>query len=134
MASGILNSRSPILLTTAAALSPIALAAGALGFVSPRSGLELLKSIFGFQPASPREAENFMLFWASRDLFMGIVTVAAWYHNDARAMGYIMAAASVVCVIDGRVSQRQQGKGAWVHWGCVPVFAGLSAALLGAFD
>lgn len=129
MASGMLPANSPYLMNGAGAFGFAALTIGAVGHFDRTIAWKV------FAEEQPTEearklGDNFLLMWAGRDLFMGVVTTAAWYHNDRRAMGYILLASCLVCVQDGILSLRQLGRGQWLHWGCVPVFAGMGARLL----
>lgn len=127
-------STNPYLLNTAGALGLFPLSVGLLGLANPTSGW----SIFSFpKPTSPeaqKVGETFFLFWASRDVFMGLVTSAAWYHSDHRMMGYALLAASMAAVTDGVISLRQKGSGQWLHWSFVPVLGGIGGGLVGWFD
>lgn len=77
---------------------------------------------------------NLLLFWASRDLYMGLTAMAAWYEGDRRSLGWMYLIGAGVAVSDGIMSQREVGAGAWKHVMWVPVVIGIGGGLLGWFD
>ncbi|EME44423.1 hypothetical protein DOTSEDRAFT_152278 [Dothistroma septosporum NZE10] len=129
-----LLSTSPYLLNTAGALGLFPLSVGILGLANPASGW----SIFSFPKPATTEAQQvgntFFLFWASRDLFMGIITGLVWYRGDREVLGDTLLAASMVAGVDGVISKKQKGSGEWTHWAFVPVLVGVGGGLKGWFD
>lgn len=134
MASGILHSQSPYLLNTASVLSLFPLLMGIAGTINPMNGF----TIFNFEPPTTTEAQklakNLFLFWASRDLFMAAVTLIAAYNGDRKTLGCIYLALCGIAGFDAWISERQSGKGKWMHLGFAPLLVAVGGGLLGWFD
>ena len=134
MASTLLHSNSPHLFNIAGLGSLFPFTLGLIGAINPISGFK----IFGFpEPTTPegrKTGANLLLFWASRDLYMGLAAAAAWYEGDKRTLGWMYLLGAGVAISDGIMSQRQVGSGAWKHVMWVPVVIGVGGGLLGWFD
>ncbi|KAF1348451.1 hypothetical protein BDV97DRAFT_353617 [Delphinella strobiligena] len=130
----ILNSQSAPLLNTAIVGSLFSLALGVIGTLSPASAFKL----FEFTPPPNSEdrklATNLFLFWGSRDLYMGVTTLAAWYVGDQKSLGWMYLAAAGVATTDVIQSQRQLGKIVWKHGVAAPIAIIIGGGLLGWFD
>ncbi|KAK4610593.1 hypothetical protein CLAFUW4_13604 [Fulvia fulva] len=129
-----LLSQHPYLLLFAGTLGLLPLSIGTLGLLHPSSGWTIFNLPKPSTPSAQKVGEDFFLFWASRDVFMGLVTSAAWYHGDRKMMGYVMFMATMVGVVDGVMSRRVKGNGEWVHWGFVPVLGAVGGGLVGWWD
>lgn len=134
MASGLLTSQSPYLLTTASVLSLFPLILGIAGTLSPSSGFKIFDFPHPTTPEAQKLGSNLFLFWASRDLFMGATGLIAAYNGDRKTLGAVYLAMCGVASFDAWISVRQSGKGALVHLGFLPVLLGVGGALLGWFD
>lgn len=134
MASGLLNSQSPHLLTTASVLSVFPFLLGIVGTLSPSSGFKIFNFPEPTTPEAQKLGSNLFLFWASRDLFMGATGLIAAYNGDRKMLGAIYLAMCGVASFDAWISVRQSGKGAWMHLGFLPVLMGVGGGLLGWFD
>jgi hypothetical protein len=134
MAAQFLHSESIPLSNTAAVGSLFSLALGLIGTLNPGSAFEL----FNFTPPPKQEdrklATNLFLFWGSRDLYMGVTTLAAWCLGDHKSLGWMYLAAAAVALTDVVQSQRQLGKIVWKHGVAIPIAITIGGALLGWFD
>ena len=75
--------------------------------------------------------DGLIQIYASRDIAIGLATLAMWYHGSNNALAYSMFAGCVITGTDGWVSKKLIGKGEWMHWGfMLPGFA-IGAGLLG---
>lgn len=87
MSPALLNSQSPTLLNIAGAGSLFPLALGIIGLIEPANGF----NTFGFGEPSSLEAKklgrNLLLFWVSRDLYMAVGAMAAWYFGERKTLG-----------------------------------------------
>ncbi|USW49430.1 hypothetical protein Slin15195_G027490 [Septoria linicola] len=134
MASKLLSSTSSTLFKVAGLVSLFPFTLGLIGAIRPYSGFK----IFGFPEPSTAEGRktgaNLLLFWASRDLYMGLTAMAAWHEGDRRSLGWMYLIGAGVAISDGIMSQGQVGAGAWKHVMWVPVVVGIGGGLLGWFD
>lgn len=134
MDSPFLYSQSASLANTAAVGALFSLALGIVGTLSPGSAFKL----FDFTPPSQGEdrklATNLFLFWGSRDLYMGVTTLAAYLVGEYKSLGYMYLAAAGVAFTDVVQSRRQLDKIVWKHGVAVPIAIVIGGALLGWFD
>lgn len=88
----LLSSKSEVLFNIAGAASAFPLGLGLIGLVNPANGFRL----FGFgEPSTPEGKKlgtNLLLFWVSRDLYMGVGALAAWWLNERKALGAMCVA------------------------------------------
>ncbi|WPH04801.1 Hypothetical protein R9X50_00769700 [Acrodontium crateriforme] len=127
-------SQSASLLNTAAVGAAFSLALGVIGTVNPAGAFELFEFAPPPKPEDLKLATNMFLFWGSRDLYMGITTLAAWYFGDNKSLGWMYLAAAMVAGTDVVQSKRQLGKIVWKHGVAIPIAVGVGGGLLGWFD
>nr|POE93380.1 hypothetical protein CFP56_19392 [Quercus suber] len=134
MASRILSAQSAILPNTAAAIAIAPALMGLAMTVKPRIALDMLDS----QQAPKLKAiagtitqDPLLRFLGSRDVYLGLSMLYAWYHNDRKSLGFLLLLTSGVVAGDGLIQREMTGEGEWRHWGCLPVLVGTAAGLLG---
>ena len=101
-----------------------------VGIINPQIGYQT----YGFPdptlPLDRRTNAELTRFWASRELYMGIVACLAWYHGERKSLGWMYILSAGVVVSDGIMKQRLSG-GAWKHVMWVPLLVGLGVGLVG---
>lgn len=113
------NSMVPLnyLTNTAAVFGCAPIAIGINALLRPRSSLKS----FGFTtPVTPTDQETvdgLIQMYASRDIAVGLSTLAMCYYGSPKALACTMLAGCVMTGTDGWVVRRLVGKGQWVHWG-----------------
>ncbi|GIZ46830.1 hypothetical protein CKM354_000993900 [Cercospora kikuchii] len=134
MASPILHSQSPTLLKIAGLGAFFPLTLGLIGTFSPYSGFKLFGLPEPTTPQAKKQGANLMMFWGSRDVYMGLTALAAWYEGAGRVLGWLYLCGTLVAISDGVQSVRETGGGAWKHVMWCPVVVGIAGGLLGWFD
>ncbi|KAF2209230.1 hypothetical protein CERZMDRAFT_100742 [Cercospora zeae-maydis SCOH1-5] len=134
MASPILHSQSPLLFKIAGLGSLFPLSLGLIGTIAPYSGFKIFSLPEPSTPQARKQGADLMMFWASRDVYMGLTALAAWHEGAGRVLGWLYLCGTLVAISDGVQSVRETGGGAWKHVMWCPVVVGIGGGLLGWFD
>lgn len=122
-------------LSTAAAVGSIfALTLGLAGTLQPALTFKLFDFAPPTNPEDRKLATNLCLFWGSRDLYMGVTALGAWYFGEWKSLGWMYLAAAGVAATDLVQSHRQLGVYAWKHGIAVPIAMVIGGSLLGWFN
>jgi hypothetical protein len=103
---------------------------GTLGFINPST----FTKAFDIQISSPESRKitsDLLNIWASRDVALGTVTMAAAYYGDTKMMGFCMIGATLVAISDGIVNRGTVKGGEWKHWPAAAITAGIAAFCFG---
>ncbi|KAI9718600.1 MAG: hypothetical protein M1812_004051 [Candelaria pacifica] len=127
-------SSSSSLRMTASIFALIWLGFGIKFTIDPRSALSYFEFPIPTLHSDAKLADNLIVLYAVRDLFMGVAVLAAAYFGDRKTLGWMLIAGGGVAFADGAVCKRQVGKGEWNHWGYGPIVAVVGSLLLGVLD
>lgn len=117
--------------TLFAGLLPTLLGINAI--LRPASALSLFDFPTPSQPEGQRLARSLMQIYGSRNVAVGLTTLAIWSSGDRHLLGLVMFALTQIAIVDGFVSRAQIGRGQWNHWVFAILGAGLGAGVLGLF-
>lgn len=139
MAPSFVSSQSPYLRHLAGVTGVVPLLLGLRGFINPHFALDLLKfplpsTATSEGLASVTMAENLLLLWAARAIFMGGIILTSWATRNTNLLGVSMILASFVAFADGYATWLQLGEGQWSHWSIIPIILPTGFGLLGLFD
>lgn len=94
----------------------------------------ILTSIFHFPlPTTPYErrlALGLMRVYGSRNVTIGLISVALWSYGQFAVMGWACLAGVIMTVTDGLVARAVVSGKEWTHWGFAPLGMGLGFGLL----
>lgn len=117
-----------------AALSTLSIGFGINAVFRPRAGFEVFEFEYPKAAKEQKLVDGLMLIYGIRDVFMGVVLLAAYYYGAREVFGWSLIASSAVAFVDGVANQAVLGYGAGKHWGYAPVLTVVGSILLGAVD
>ena len=127
-------SHTPALTHIGAFFGIISIGFGFNALLNPTSALSFYELPYNALSPDKPTVDALLQVYAARDIYMGVVTLAAAYWGSRRMLGVVLGATGLVAFADGAICWFAHGKGVMNHWGYAPVLVGLGATCLGVFD
>ncbi|GAK66375.1 uncharacterized protein PAN0_012d4597 [Moesziomyces antarcticus] len=124
------SSRLSTLLVGSSVFATIFIGFGVNAILRPDNALTFFEFAPPLAPADKTLVKYLMTVYGVRDIFMGLAMIAAAWAREAKTLGWICVAASMVAFADGAVCWHA-GKGEWGHWSYAPMLTIIGSLLIG---
>lgn len=110
------------------AILPLGLGINAL--LRPASALAIFQARAPTDPYARDLVFGLLRIYGARNAAIGLSTLAMWYHEQFKLIGWTFLAGCLIMITDGFVAKELVGGAEWTHWCFTPIGVALGTAFL----